>query len=281
MKRVQLPQGEIAYVDVGEGPVLMFVHGLLVDHRLWADVIERLRGRFRCIAPCFPVGSHATPMREGADLSLRGQARLVTDLLDALALDDVTLVGNDTGGVICQLVVAEAPPRVGALVLLNCDAFEVMPPDGFGYLRWAPRIPGAMRALFTLLLRFPSLRRLPMAYGALTKRRLPDELLTTWLEPAARDPRVRRDLRGLLDGIGNHVTLDVAERLHRFEGPALLLWSKDDRFFPISLGERLVTKLRHGRLEVLEGAGTFVALDVPDAVADGIARFLQTRRAAA
>jgi pimeloyl-ACP methyl ester carboxylesterase len=277
MKVIELKQGCIQYVDVGQGPVLLFVHGVLVDQRIWSEVIARLSDRFRCIAPVFPVGAHRLPMRADADLSLPGQAQLLSDLLDALDLDDVTLVGNDTGGVICQLLVARAPARVTQLVLTNCDAFEVFPPQGFGYLLWAPRIPGLMRLIFSAMLQIPLLRRQPTAFGALTHRRLDDALLASWVEPAATNAEIRRDLRRLLDGAGPRVTLEVAERLHCFTGRVLLLWSKDDRFFPLSLGQRLAAKFRSAHLEVLEGGGLLVPLDVPESVAAGIERFCGER----
>ena len=274
MKTIALPQGTLEYVEVGEGPVLVFVHGVLVDHRIWLGVIERLSRRFRCIAPNFPVGSHRVPMQPDADLSLPGQARVVAGLLEALDLREVTLVANDTGGAVCQLLVAEAPPRVSALVLTNCDAFEVFPPKGFGFLLWGPRIPGLTPLAFTLLQRFPALRRLPISYGALTHRRLEDSLLAGWVEPAATSAEIRRDLLKLLEGARPQLTLDVAERLDRFPGRTLLLWSRDDRFFPLSLGQRLAPKFRNAQLEVLSGGGLLVPLDIPEAVAAGIERFL-------
>ena len=112
-----------------------------------------------------------------------------------------------------------------------------------------------------------------MAFGALTHRRLDDALLESWVRPGASDPEIRRDLAKLLVGAGPHVTIEVAERLHRFEGRALLLWSKDDRFFPLSLGQRLLPNFRHGELEVVEGAGLLVPVDAPEEVARGIRRF--------
>jgi pimeloyl-ACP methyl ester carboxylesterase len=174
------------------------------------------------------------------------------------------------------LLVAQAPPAVSRLVLTNCDAFEVFPPQGFGYLLWGSRIPGLMPLAFGAMQRVPMLRRLPIAYGALTHRRLPDELLASWVEPAANDAAIRRDIAGLLEGAGPHLTLEVAERLHNFPGPVLLLWSKDDRFFPLSLGQRLAPKFRNARLEVLDGGGLLVPLDIPEQVATGVDAFVRS-----
>lgn len=124
MADVTLPQGTIHIRDTGAGAPIVFVHGLLVDGTLWRKVVERLEGGFRCIAPDWPLGSHRTPMARDADLSPRGVAHLIADTLEQMGLRDVTLVGNDTGGAICQILVTERPQRVGRLVLTDCDAFD-------------------------------------------------------------------------------------------------------------------------------------------------------------
>src|SRR5687767_10119987 len=124
MKEIALPQGTIRYRDEGEGPVLLFVHGLLVAGDVWRKVIPELRAGHRCIAPDWPLGSHRVPMHEAADLTPEGVASLVAEFIDALGLEDVTLVGNDSGGAICQLVVARhnEEGRITRLVLTTCDA---------------------------------------------------------------------------------------------------------------------------------------------------------------
>src|SRR5688572_13474022 len=103
IKEIRLAQGTIRYRDVGEGPVLVFVHGLLVSGSLWRKVTPLLAGRFRCIAPDWPLGAHEVALDDGADLSPAGVAQLIADFLEALDLRDVTLVGNDSGGALCQL----------------------------------------------------------------------------------------------------------------------------------------------------------------------------------
>jgi pimeloyl-ACP methyl ester carboxylesterase len=279
MTSIQLPQGEIEYVDVGSGPVIVFVHGLLVDNQIWQDVIAKLSDRYRCIAPTLPLGCHRKPMNDDANLTMDGQAKLVSDFMQALKLDDVTLVGNDTGGAICQLVVADHPQGVARVVLTNCDAFEVFPPDGFKYLLWAPKIPGVPFMLFTSMLLVPILRRLPIAYGAITNRRLDSELLKSWVTPGATQRGVRRDLRKLVDGAGPHVTLGVADRLHRFDGRALLLWSRTDKFFATSLAERLQKKFKDASIEWVDGSSFVVPLDQPERVAHAIDEFCARRAA--
>src|SRR6266487_5487234 len=133
-QEVSLPQGSVHYCDQGTGPTLVFLHGLLANSLLWSRVIPRLSGQFRCIAPDLPLGAHSHPMQPDADLSPPGVAQLVADFLEALDLHDVTLVGNDTGGALCQFVLDTDASRIGRLVLTNCDAFEKFPPAPFGAL---------------------------------------------------------------------------------------------------------------------------------------------------
>src|SRR5829696_5790763 len=146
-RTVDLPQGRVSYRERGTGEPIVFVHGVFTNGDLWRKVVPVLATRYRCLTPDWPLGSHLESMRPDADLSTPGLARLVADFLAALDLDNVTLLGNDTGGAICQLVIANHPERVGRLVLTSCDAFEVYPPAPFGFLRLIPTVPGAMFAL--------------------------------------------------------------------------------------------------------------------------------------
>ena len=160
-KEVTLPQGTIRYRERGNGEPIVFVHGLLVNGDLWRKVVPSLSKDFRCITPDWPLGSHDVPMNSGADFSMSGLAKLINDFIVALDLQNVTLVGNDSGGALSQLVVTEHPDRIGRLVLTPCDAFEVFPPGMFKYLGLAARIPGG---LFQLAQgqRIRALRRLPI-----------------------------------------------------------------------------------------------------------------------
>jgi pimeloyl-ACP methyl ester carboxylesterase len=269
---VRLPGGTIRYRERGAGPTLLFVHGLLVNGALWRKVVPELVPDFRCIAPDWPLGSHEVPLDEDADRSPGGIAELIADFMAALELEDVTLVGNDSGGALSQLVVTRRPERVGRLVLTPCDAFDNFPPRMFRYLGWVAKMPGGI-PMMVQTMRLRANRRTPIAFGWLTKRRLPDAVSDHYVAPAIRDRRIREDARGFILGVDRADTLAAADKLRKFDKPVLLAWAPEDRFFPIAHAERLAELLPNGRLERIEDARTFVAEDQPQRLAELIGEF--------
>jgi pimeloyl-ACP methyl ester carboxylesterase len=271
--KVELAQGTIRYRRIGAGEPLVFVHGLLVDGRLWDGVAERLASRFDCILPDWPMGSHVAPMRESADLAPPGLAALVGDLIGALGLERATLVGNDSGGAVCQIVAAHHRDRVERLVLTNCDTFEHFPPFPFSLMRPVARMPGGMSMLSAPFRLGPVART---TYGLLVERPIDPALVDSWLEPSLGDPAIRRDARKLIVGAHKRQTLDAAERLRGFDRPALLVWGTKDRFFKPDHARRLAAVLGGAPVIEIDGARTFAPLDAPDAVADAIAAHLDS-----
>src|SRR3984885_2708223 len=163
-KRITLEQGSISYRDEGEGDPLVFVHGLLVDGRLWRKVTPPLQEAHRCIVPDWPLGSHRTALAPGSDRSPRGIAHLIADFLDALELERVTIVANDTGGAISQILAAERPERLRGLVLTNCDCLENFLPPLLRPLQWLAHVPGAY-ALIAQTTRSARIRRSKLGFG--------------------------------------------------------------------------------------------------------------------
>ena len=271
MNETTLPQGRIRYREAGTGAPVVLVHGLLTDGELWREVVPLLARDFRVIAPDWPLGSQVVALNDGADLSPPAVARLIADFIEALDLRDVTLVGNDSGGALCQLVAVEHPERLGRLVLTPCDAYDNFPPPAFRPLQAISRIPGSMQAIGQLL-RIPAARRTPIAYGWVMKR--PDDALTaSWLEPSRRDPRVRRQTVEFLRAMRSGYTEAAARRFGEFDKPVLIAWAPEDRFFKLSYGERLASAFSDARLELIEDSYTFVALDQPARTAGLIAQF--------
>lgn len=219
--------------------------------------------------PTLPLGSHTIPVNDAAALSLPGVAEIVNDAIAALGLSDVTLVGSDTGGGICQLAVDARPDRIGRLVLTNCDAFDQCPPFPFGAVFGLLRGPISIKTLFALM-RIPALRNSPLGFGLLISR--PDARLTAdWIEPCLKDTRICRDLAALLRQVATADLTEVATRLTRFAKPVTLVWGQGDRVFTPRLGRRLAGVFSNGKLIEVPDAKTFVSLDDPDAVIDAIA----------
>jgi pimeloyl-ACP methyl ester carboxylesterase len=274
-----LPQGTLHYRDVGpkSAPVLVFVHGLLVSGSLWDGVVDRLDADFRCIVPDWPLGSHREAMLPDADLSPLGIAKMIAAFLEALDLEDVVLVGNDSGGAITQIAITQttARERVSAVVLTTCDAFEVFPPSPFGLLQEIARVPTIFRTSVRAMRAAPILTRLPFAYGRVTKQAIDATLVDSWLRPVAEDARVCRDVCKFLRGLSSEITQHAAKLLRDFTAPVLVLWTPEERSFPLSLGERLVKTLPNAKLELVHDALVFVALDQPARTAEAIGCFVR------
>jgi pimeloyl-ACP methyl ester carboxylesterase len=269
---IALRQGGVRYRDTGEGKPLVFVHGLLVDGLLWRKVTPLLEGEFRCIVPDWPLGSHRLALAPSADRSPRGMAHLIADFLGALELEDVTLVANDTGGAIAQLLVTERPGRIGRLVLTPCDCYENFFPPIFKPLQWLARVPSAL-TLAAQPMRSAAVRRSPLGFGLLTKRPIPDEITWGWIEPSLVDPDVRHDVVGLLRGVDSRDTLVAAEKLRDFDRPTLIAWAREDVVFKPHFAERLARDIPNSRLELIEDSRSFVSEDRPERLAELIGSF--------
>jgi pimeloyl-ACP methyl ester carboxylesterase len=272
MATVDLPHGTLHYHEAGSGTPIVFLHGYLMGANLWDPVIQLLDGEFCCLTPELPFGAHPTPMRPDADLTTAGVGRLVADFLQALDLHQVILVGNDSGGAIAQVVAARHPEHLGGLVLASCDAFDNHPPKLFRPLITAARV----HALTPLLaaLKFRPVRSLPSAYGWLTHRRPPQQLIDGWIANYLADTDVRRDTRRLIAALGDDAFMgQIAAELAGFTKPVLLAWAADDKFFPLEHARRLAGILPNARLELIEGSRSWVMRDRPERTADLIGRF--------
>ncbi|MFF0018947.1 alpha/beta fold hydrolase [Streptomyces sp. NPDC005496] len=275
MTEIELSCGTIAYEDTGgDGPVVVLLHGLLMDASLWDGPLADLSADHRCVAPTLPLGAHRHPMRPEADLSLPGVAHLVSELLDRLDLRDVVLVGNDTGGALVQLLLADGAPRVRRAVLVSCDAFDNFPPGLTGRtLLLAGRLPPRMFGLFMRQLRLRAVRRLPVAFGWLTRRG--DAATAPWVRPVTELSGIRRDAVRLLRAAAADTgfLLAAAERLAGFERPVLVVWAAEDRVMPPEHGRRLAELLPRARLVEVTDSYTLVPLDQPERLARLIREF--------
>jgi pimeloyl-ACP methyl ester carboxylesterase len=271
---VELSAGTIEYTDTGHGPTLVLLHGLLMDGSLWDAVVAELSADHRCVVPTLPLGAHRVGMRDGADLSLPGIARLVTEFLDRLDLQDVTLVGNDTGGALVQLLMADGADRVGRVALVSCDAFDNFPPGLTGQtLVLTGRLPAPLFGLFMQQMRVRLVRRLPIAFGWLTRRG--DAVTARWMRPVLTQPEIRRDTVRLLRAAAadRNFLVRVSSRLPGWDRPALVVWASGDRVMPPEHGRRLAGLLPQGQLAEVADSYTLIPLDQPTRLAQLIRGF--------
>lgn len=271
MPTLELTAGTIDYEDTGgDGPVVVLVHGLVQSATVWRHVIAELSPDIRCVAPTLPFGSHRTPMKPNADLSLRGLAAMVAEVLDRLDLTDVTVVGNDWGG--HQLLVDDE--RVGRLGLVACEAFDNLPPGLPGrMIRYATLVPGGFTAMAKSL-RFKRLRQMPMAFGWMSKHGVPDAVLDDWFAPIRTDPAVRRDVLKYAKSARAAQMVAATDRLRAFDKPALVVWASEDRIMPRDHGRRLARLLPKGELVEIADSYTLIPVDQPTALATAIRDFV-------
>ncbi|MBO0867974.1 MAG: alpha/beta hydrolase [Micromonosporaceae bacterium] len=270
-----MPSARIRYREAGSGPPVVFVHGLLVNSLLWRAVAPAVADAgLHCIAPDWPLGAHHIPVPT-ADLSLTGIADLVAAFLDRLDLTDVTLVANDTGGAITQILMTRHPERIGRVVLTPSDAFERLLPPPFTLLATLGRLPGGGWQIGQVM-RLQAVHRLPVAFGWVAKRPIPVEVVNAYMAPIQQNSLVRKDLRRFLRSANRRETLAAGAALRTFTKPVLLAWAQEDRVFPMALAERLRQAVPRASLVAIPDSYTFVPEDQPDRLADLVVAFTRT-----
>lgn len=271
-KRIRTHLGDIEYHDTGQGPVLVFVHLVLADASHWDKMVPLLADRFRCILPTLPMGAHRIPADPGADLSVEGLARAVADLMDHLGVDDVTVVGNDSGGAIAQILAARYPARLGRVVLTNCDMYDDFPPKLFAYLRAMPYVPGGMR-LMGRALKARAFWKLPFVFGRLTND-VDATKINRWAGALLADNQIRRDASTVIKGFGPDVTNAAASALRSTTLPILVAWGADDKAFTPELAQRFCREVAAAKLAMIDNCKAFVCWDQPERLAELIVDFV-------
>jgi pimeloyl-ACP methyl ester carboxylesterase len=277
MPEVELTAGTIDYTDTGgDGPVVVLLGGVIMDGSVWDPMVADLSRDHRCIVPTLPLGAHRRPMRPEADLSLAGFGRIAGELLERLDLRDVTLVQNDHAAALA--LAGRGPERVARLVISSCEAFENYPPGLPGKnLRLMAMAPGGV-FLAMQAMRLHALRRLPVSFGWMAKRPLPDDLVDRWLEPLRTHPGVRRDLRKYAAGARRREMLEVCGRLASFHRPALVVWTPEDRVQRPEHGRRFAELLPDARLVEIPDSYTLIMRDQPEAFARAVREFIHETR---
>lgn len=277
MPEIELSVGTIGYEDTGgSGPVIVLLHGLLMDGTQWRKVVSELSPDFRCVLPTLPMGAHRQPMHPDADLSLRGMGRIIAEFLERLDLRDVTLCFNDWCG--AQVMIADGEmQRVSRLVLTSCEAFDNMPPGLPGRMASiAAKAPGGVTITRRTLL-IPWLRRLPIFFGNMSKRGVPDDVMRHWLQPLA-DRDIRRDYKKYAGSTKQAARdlLAATDSLKSFTRPVLVVWASEDRVMPPEHGRRLAEIFPNSRLVEVADSYTLIPEDQPEVLAQHLRAFAAT-----
>jgi pimeloyl-ACP methyl ester carboxylesterase len=255
---VETPLGRISYLEQGTGPIALFVHGVLLNGHLWRHQLSRLSDIRRCIA--VDLLAHGdTEIAPGQDVSVTANAEMIRQFLDALKIDQVDLVGNDSGGGIAQIFAALYPERVRSLTLTDCDTHDNWPPEAFKpFLAMAAS--GALRGTLDAMLSDKSIYRSPQALGPAYEypQRLTDDSIETYLRPLVKTEQRTRDLERFLAAFDNKHTLAVEDRLKKMAAPTLIVWGTDDVYFDVKWSHWLAETIPGVRRRVeLKGARIF------------------------
>jgi pimeloyl-ACP methyl ester carboxylesterase len=257
-KTVRTPSGVIAYAEQGQGPVALFVHGVILNKHLWRHQLAHLSDIRRCIAPDL-LAHGGTEMTPGGDLSVTANAQMLAQFLDALKIEQVDLVGNDSGGGIAQIFAALYPERVRSLTLTDCDAHDNWPPEAFRpFLAMAAA--GGLRDALNAMLADKAIYRSPQALGPAYEDagKVSDADIETYLRPLVATEQRLEDFRRFLAAFDNKHTLAIEGRLKELQAPTLIVWGTDDVYFPVEWAHWLAKTIPGTRRTVeLTGARIF------------------------
>lgn len=273
-QQVDLTAGTVRYRETGQGETIVFAHPLLANGVHWRKIVPYFESLYRCVLPDLPLGVHEPPMKPDADLSLQGLANLLEEFLAALGLEQVTLIGNDTGGAICQMMAARYPDRIARLVLTNSDSFDNFIPVYIKHVQYGAFIPGYIW-LVAQLLRFTWIRRLPIAFGLITKHPLDPDVSNLYAGKIRTSPGVRRDFRRLLQQISTRYTKAADRAFPNFHRPVLIAWAEEDRLFPARYGKRMAERFPDAEYQNVKNACAFIPEDEPKQLSRMILDWLQ------
>jgi pimeloyl-ACP methyl ester carboxylesterase len=250
--------GNISYVERGSGPVALFVHGVLLNGWLWRNQLDELADMRRCIAVDL-LAHGRTEIAADQDVSVTANARMLAEFLDALKIDQVDLVGNDTGGAVCQIFAALNPNRVRSITLTNCETHDNWPPEAIKpFIKMVA--DGGLGDTLSAMLNDTNVFRSPEGLGAAYERSqdVSDETIDTYLRPHVRTRQRTRDLERFVLAFDNKHTVAIEPKLRALRTRALIVWGDDDVFFDVKWSQWLDNTLQGAnRRVVLQGARIF------------------------
>lgn len=226
--------GPLAYVDIGAGPAVLFVHGVCVNSALWRRVIAAVQDDYRCLAVDLPLHGRS-PARPDHHYSLATLAQGLCDLLDALNVPQVHLLGNDTGGAVCQVLAATQRARLRSLTLTNCDTRGNIPPASFVRTVELARA-GRLARSATRWVRNLDLARSERSIGAGYRHSayLTEAVIRHYLGPVMGTLEAAREFEHFLSTALRDDDLIATEPgLSQLDVPTLIVWAANDLFFDL------------------------------------------------
>jgi pimeloyl-ACP methyl ester carboxylesterase len=276
----EVKSGRIAYFEQGQGPVALFVHGVPINGYHWRHVIDRVQHRRRCIAIDL-MGLGYTEIAPSQDVSFTAQAHMIAEVLDKLGIDQIDLVGNDSGGAIAQIFAANYPHRLTSLVLTNCDVHDGWPPPQVLPIMEHCR-RGTLAQIFQPTLDRPDLAReryargesAPLFRSYADPSVLTDDVIRLYLQPLLSSPQRIDAFQRYWLGFDNAQTVAIHGALKKLQVPTLIVWGLKDIFFDKKWaywlkdtipGAKRVVEVEDGRL--------FFPEDRPDALVAPVLKF--------
>jgi pimeloyl-ACP methyl ester carboxylesterase len=268
-RHVRTPFGDIAYVERGQGPAALFVHGIWLNSYLWRHVIDRVEDVRRCIAVDL-LAHGATRIPDNQDVSFDTQAAMLESVCEALGLEQVDVVANDSGGGIAQIFAARHPGRIRSLTLTDCDVHDNWPPEAFGKVVEAVK-RGRLAVIGRKMLADIEDARRRFAVGFQYPERVPVEAFRAYLEPLFQSPQATRNLERFFLSMDCTQTVAVEPMLRRLQAPTLVVWGTDDIFFDIRWAYWLRDTIPgcHKVIE-LKGARLFFPEERPEELAEAL-----------
>jgi pimeloyl-ACP methyl ester carboxylesterase len=272
----ETPCGRIAYVEQGEGPVAVFLHGMPLNGFHWRHVMAGMSDVRRCIAPDL-MGAGYSEIAPGQDLSFAAQAAMVAQFIDALGVDTVDLIGNDTGGAVAQIFAVNHPHRLRTLTLTNCDVHDNWPPPGALPLIEAARL-GTLAEGYRALLGDVEAARARFSRVYADPGFITEEVLRVYFEPVLWSEQRKADFHRYWLSFDPQQTISIEPRLRTLGVPTLIVWALDDVFFAPKWGQWLRDTIP-GAVDLVKvpDARLFFAEDRPAALIHPLRAFAVSR----
>jgi pimeloyl-ACP methyl ester carboxylesterase len=225
--------GDISYIDIGAGPVALFVHGIATNAYLWRNVISALVSQRRCIAVDLPLHGQS-PVTAEQDLSIAALAAGLDDFCDVLGLTEIDLVANDTGGAIAQIFAARHPYRLATLTLTNCDTADNLPPEDFKPMIELAAAGALAPSAVELFGDLGAAAQLSFGSSYEHLDQIDPEIVRSYLEPCIGTLERARQFERLLVALDAGDLVAVTPQLRELTVPTLLVWGTGDTFFDVS-----------------------------------------------